>query len=133
MTRRPRARQRFPGGGKNLYELLRMDHEPVFIGVWPESECLHPGHSNTLTYEPAFDPMLYFWPIERQHVIVFCRAAQNEDDMKRLAKALKRDGAELIQFVWSVERTLEERQLGAPGLLRRVHVESFEGADAVVA
>lgn len=131
--RAPRARQRFPGGGKNLYELLRMDHEPAFIGIWPAAECFHPDHSNTLTYEPAFDPMLYFWPVERQHVIVFCRDAPNEDDMKRLAKALKRDGAELIQFLWSVERTVEERALGAPGLPWRVQVESFEGADAPVA
>ena len=126
--REPRPRQRFPGGGKNLYELLRMDHEPLFIGVWAQSECLHPEHSNTLTYEPAFDPMLYFWPVERQHVIVFMLLEPNEEDTKRLVKALVRDGAELVQALWSVDRTDEERAEFGRTWMKRVEVRTFEGA-----
>lgn len=129
--REPRPRQRFPAGGKALYELLRRDYEPLFIMAWDASHVFHSRHHErprdrrgytepeitaqrycdehqaqagtvySLAFELSFDPMLYFWPVERQHVITFLEQPIAEPDVKRLARALKRDGATVITIMWS--------------------------------
>lgn len=123
----PRARQRFPNGGKTLHELLRMDYEPHWIDlraandVWdplkfPDvkrrrvrsaQEILHdqetnPGTVFLLTYEPLFDPMLYFWPVMGQHVIHFRSRPMPAEDLRRLVKALLRDQAQFVQVSWPI-------------------------------
>lgn len=102
-----------------------MDHEPAFIGVWPVRECQFPGRRNVLTYEPEFDPMLYFWPVEGQHVIVFLRNKPEESGMRRLVRALERDGADLVTVTWQVERTLEERREFGRDWTHRTEVRHF--------
>lgn len=107
----PRRNQRFPGGGKDLYELLRSDYEPLAITVFPTGEVSkeRAAQADTLTYEPAFDPMLYFWPVHRQWVLVFMKTASNDESVERLAKAMMRDGAEAVTVIWPRARTQEER------------------------
>jgi hypothetical protein len=109
--REPRARQRFPGNGKQLWELLRMDYEPFAITIYPIGEIskARAEHRDTLTYEPEFDPMLYFWPVENLWSIVFMKAEPHQDTMKRMAKALERDGSPAVTFIWSRPRTELER------------------------
>lgn len=123
----PRPKQRFPNGGKTLHELLRMDYEPHWVDVratndvwdvrWNEAplgrrlrsaeQILHdqeqnPGSVFLLTYEPMFDPMLYFWPVKGQHVIHFRTRPMPADDLRRFVKALLRNEAHLVQVTWSV-------------------------------
>lgn len=112
--REPRPKQRFPHGGKQLYELLRLDHEPVFVRVWPAEEVSREvaGFPDTLTYEQAFDPMVYFWPVEGQHVLVDFLARPAEPDLKRLVSALQRDGAAWVTVMWKENKSLRWEQFG---------------------
>lgn len=112
--REPRPKQRFPNGGKDLYELLRMDHEPVMVFVYPSDEVSleRACFPDTLTYEKAFDPMVYFWPVEGQHVVVDFKAKPAADDLKRMVKALQRDGAAWITALWKEKQKLEWENWG---------------------
>jgi hypothetical protein len=94
----------FPTGGKNLYELLRSDYEPVFIDVFAEEECQRSrvDMEGTLTYRRSFDPMLYFWPVEGQHVVAHFERRPAELD--RLVKALQRDGAVWITAIYKKDK-----------------------------
>jgi hypothetical protein len=99
--REPRQHQRMPEGGKRLYELLRMDHEPVLIDVFvieelPRRERLKQG--DTLGFSREFDPMLYFWPVESQHCVVHLWSDEPEL-IERLGRALLRDGALWVSFL----------------------------------
>lgn len=131
----PRPRQRFPAGGKNLYDLLRQDFEPSLIWVWESSHVFKRqqrlikdrwGESPTYTaeqyandqkhkddytlaFERAFDPMLYFWPVHQQHVVVMLDAIPDDKFVKRMGEALLRDGVDVAEVVWSRDRTPEER------------------------
>lgn len=102
--REPRPKQLFPTGGKNLYEMLRMDYEPVFIDVFAEEECQRSrvDMEGTLTYRRSFDPMLYFWPVEEQHVL--CHFDRRPAELDRLVKALQRDGALWITAIYRKDR-----------------------------
>lgn len=95
--REPRAKQRFPEGGKALYELIRSDHEPVLIEIFIEQEATRERLKcpDTLSIHRDFDPMLFFWPVEGQHCVVHMRTV-DEKAAKRLAKALLRDGADWV-------------------------------------
>lgn len=123
--REPRPKQRFPTYGKELYELLRLDHEPVLIFVHVADEFdVHPD-PNTLVYERFMDPMLYFWPVERQHVVVQLAAALEAGAKQRLVDALLRDGAKWVTVLWYApqadpeESTLQLENFGdADGFLR---------------
>ena len=102
--REPRPKQLFPTGGKHLYEMLRMDYEPVFIDVFMEDECQR-GRAEmeaTLTYGRSFDPMLFFWPVEGQHVVAHFERRPAELD--RLVKALQRDGAVWITAIYKKDK-----------------------------
>lgn len=125
--RAPRPRQRFPGGGKDLWELLRMDLEPVGILIFPVNEISKERArlANTLTYEPEFDPMLYFWPVENQWAVVQMKSPPHEDSLKRLVKALERDGAGAISVMWLRARTLEEREELDRNWLMTTEVRNF--------
>lgn len=117
--RSPRRNQRFPGGGKELFELMRMDHQPQFVNLYPQNEISRERAKlrDTLTYEPEFDPMLYFWPVDHAWVIADFQNTQNDDTVARLVKALKRDGALVVTIIWRRLRTSEERELGASNWL----------------
>jgi hypothetical protein len=102
--RRPRTKQRFPRGGEELYELLRMDHEPACIYVrrtdqttGSHARVLHP---NGLMHDPDTDPLIYFWPVEKQFVWVQFDHNAPEEERKRLVKALMRDGATWLVVTW---------------------------------
>jgi hypothetical protein len=114
--REPRAKQRFPAGGKDLYELLRMDHEPVMVWVLAADEAgrralLQP---DTLLLESAFDPMVYFWPVEAQHVVCDFDGEPDAQTAKRLVKALLRDGALWVTLMWRKNNELDWDQYGEP-------------------
>lgn len=102
--REPRPKQLFPTGGKNLYELLRSDHEPVMIDVFPQEECQkgRDTEPDTLVYGRSFDPMLYFWPVEGQHVLVHFNTRPPE--LERLVKALQRDGAAWVTVAYKKDK-----------------------------
>lgn len=119
--REPRPKQRFPRGGKELYELLRMDHEPTFINVFRSDEVAADRHkqADTLVWEVELDPMLYFWPVEGQHVVVLLDKVMEEKRLERLAKALLRDGATWISALWTALRTEEERREFRPDHLTK--------------
>jgi hypothetical protein len=123
--REPRPKQRFPTNGKELYELLRLDHEPILMWVHLADEFdVHPD-PNTLVYERFMDPMLYFWPVERQHVVVQLVAEPEAAAKKRLVDALLRDGAQWVTVLW----------LAAPGPdpdESRLRLENFGDADGFI-
>lgn len=109
--REPRPRQRLPEGGLEIFEQRK-------AGTWkhPGLICAQPvnwkhprplekpkTHEQILAtgyivlYQPHFDPMLYFWPVENFTVI--CHLPNIEDDYsKRLARAILRDGAEYVSL-----------------------------------
>lgn len=93
--REPRPTQRFPGNGRALYEALRRDAEPILIWVLSEEDRRQVSvvQDYTLTWCRFFDPMLYFWPVERQHVCAIFWSDVDQVLCKRLIKALLRDGA----------------------------------------
>lgn len=119
--REPRAKQRFPDGGKDLYDLLRMDHEPVLIWVLLDDEAkkrvlLQP---DTLTVDRAFDPMLYFWPVDKQHVVCDFDSEPDATEAKRLVRALIRDGATWITLMWRHNNELRWNNFGdSDGFMR---------------
>ncbi len=100
--REPRPRQRFPENGLAIYELLK-------DGKWTTAKLLfaqpvgyqHPRWpkpyigEHTLVYQPHFDPMLYFWPVEGFHLIVRTDNLDSDITM-RIVRAALRDGAELV-------------------------------------
>lgn len=102
--REPRPKQVFPTGGKNLYELLRSDHEPVFVDVFPENECERgrADDADTLTYNGNFDPMLYFWPVEGQHVVAHFNG--RPADLERLVRAMQRDGVAWLTVIYKKDK-----------------------------
>jgi hypothetical protein len=57
-----------------------------------------------LVYERFMDPMLYFWPVERQHVVVQLAAEPEAGAKKRLVDALLRDGAQWVTVLWLASR-----------------------------
>jgi len=100
--REPRPKQLFPEGGKRLYELLRMDYEPRLI--WVECTDERMGCSeDTLRWERLFDPMLYFWPVEGQHVVARFVKKTTPELRERLLRALLRDDAYWITIVRGYE------------------------------
>lgn len=108
--REPRSKQRFPQGGKELYELMRMDYEPDMITIYPVGD-ITPQRARcrgTLCYETALDPMLYFWPVEKAHAIVWVKAMPADEDLERLAKALLRDGARIVTVIWNKKATPDD-------------------------
>lgn len=119
--REPRAKQRFPTNGKELYELLRLDHEPALIFVHLADEFEYHPDPNTLVYERFMDPMLYFWPVERQHVVVQLAAEPEAGAKKRLVDALLRDGAQWVTVLWLASR--------ADPYESSLQVENFGDAD----
>ena len=93
--REPRPTQRFPGNGRALYEALRRDAEPILIWVLSEEDQRQVSviQDYTLTWSRFFDPMLYFWPVEHQHVCTIFWTDVDKLLSQRLVKALLRDGA----------------------------------------
>lgn len=113
--REPRPKQQFPDGGKELYELLRLDHEPVFIWVLLADETEYPPvQRDTLLLDRAFDPMVYFWPVEGQHVVCRSAAPFEKNQKKRLVRALLRDGATWVSLLWHEGGSLEWKNHGDP-------------------
>lgn len=108
--RAPRRSERIPVGGKQLYELLRLDHEPILLSIFLVEEVEEPrlDGPDTLGYSREFDPMQYFWPVEGQHCVAELRQS-SEHDRKRLMKALQRDKAAWISVIWydGTERKFE--------------------------
>jgi hypothetical protein len=111
--RSPRRSERIPTGGKQLYELLRMDHEPTFISIFLVEEVTKARLlvENTLGFSREFDPMLYFWPVEGQHCVVQLQQA-DENTRKRLAKALQRDLAAWVSILGPVDGQLKIEHWG---------------------
>lgn len=100
--REPRAKQRFPTNGKELYELLRLDYEPILLWVCTHDEAQQRYvQPDTLIYDRVMDPMLYFWPVESQHVVVRSVSEPETGARKRLVKALLRDGALWVTVLWN--------------------------------
>lgn len=99
--RQPRRSERIPAGGKRLYELLRLDYEPVFISIFLVEEVSvdRLEVEDTLGYSIEFDPMQYFWPVEGQHCIVELKREINEKSRARLMKALQRDNAAWVTII----------------------------------
>lgn len=94
--------------------MLRMDHEPVLIWVLMADDAskrilLQP---DTILLESAFDPMLYFWPVEGQHVVCDFDGKPDSEQAKRLVKALLRDGAVWVTLMWRNNNDLEWNQFG---------------------
>jgi hypothetical protein len=132
MKHSPRSKQRFPRGGKELYELMRMDHEPIFVSVYRSDEVARDRHKmrdDSLVYESELDPMLYFWPVEGQHVIAFIYSEIAEDARERLARALLRDGARWVSISWrNSKNKFEAHSWGdTDGFMR----DRYEPGDAV--
>lgn len=98
--REPRPHQRMPEGGKRLYELLRMDHEPVMVHIFVSEDTMRSRLrlEDTLGFSREFDPVLYFWPVEDQHCLVHLWVEEPEL-LERLARALLRDGALWVTFM----------------------------------
>lgn len=96
--REPRPTQRFPRNGKALYEALRRDAEPTVVWVLSEEDERQVVviQDYTLLWSRFFDPMLYFWPVERQHVCAIFWTDCEDKILERLVKALLRDGADWV-------------------------------------
>lgn len=96
--REPRQTQRFPKNGKALYEALRRDAEPIIVWILAEEDERQVTviQDHTLIWSRFFDPMLYFWPVEHQHVCAISWTDVDEVLLKRLVKALLRDGADWV-------------------------------------
>lgn len=115
MLRRPRSKQRWPVGGEELYELLRMDHEPQVIYIRRADQTdrgrILQDKPNILTFQHEADPMLYFWPVEGQFVWLQYDHDALEDERVRLVKALLRDAATWVNVTWHPPKT-ETNTLG---------------------
>jgi hypothetical protein len=103
-VREPRPRQRFPEGGLEIFEHRK-------AGTWKGQGLIdarpvnwqHP-RNRTLSreqqlatgymvlYQPHFDPMLYFWPVDECHVLARVESL-DADFSLRLVRAMLRDGA----------------------------------------
>jgi hypothetical protein len=106
-VREPRPRQRFPEGGLEIFEQRKAGtwKHPGLIDARPMN-WQHPrGRSRTnaqqlalgyvVMYQPHFDPMLYFWPVDECDVLT--RVEDLEADFTaRLVRALLRDGARFV-------------------------------------
>lgn len=119
--REPRSKQRFPRGGEALYELLKQDHEPVLIFArradQTEDQRIRAHAPDILVYDHEADPMIYFWPVEKQMVVCQFDLPVDEADRARLAKALLRDGATWVTCTWLTPRQepgLEWQNYGDP-------------------
>ena len=104
MVRIPRRSERIPSGGKRLYELLRLDHEPVYVNIFLVEEVTQDRleFEDTLGYSREFDPMQYFWPVEGQHCVVNLKLS-DEKSRQRLARALMRDKAAWVTIIVPTE------------------------------
>jgi hypothetical protein len=51
---------------------------------------------HTLLWSRFFDPVLFFWPVEHQHVVALFWLEVDDKLVKRLVKALLRDGADWV-------------------------------------
>jgi hypothetical protein len=98
--REPRPHQRMPEGGKRLYELLRMDHEPVMVHIFVSEDTPRDRLrlEDTLGFSREFDPVLYFWPVQDQHCLVHLWEEEPQL-IERLGRALLRDGALWVTFI----------------------------------
>lgn len=123
--RSPRAKQRMPHGGQQLYEELRGGHEPIMVHVYPFDAVTRDRARlrDTLTFDLAFDPGLYFWPVEHQHVLAV--AELDQEARARLAQALLRDGA-----IWVTICYPNAEEPDADGFKSRFAFEHFGDADA---
>lgn len=116
--REPRAKQRFPDNGKELYELLRRDYEPLNLWVCIRDELKKNPDRDTMVFDRFMDPMLYFWPVERQYVVVRLHTEPDPKFKKRLVDALLRDGARCVTVLWHGERLNDyawKDELDGPG------------------
>jgi len=109
-----------------------MDHEPFAITIYPVHEISRERSQlrDTLTYEPEFDPMLYFWPVEKQWAIVQMKSPPHETALKRLGQALLRDGASAVTVVWARTRTPQEREESAREQLVALDFQNFGDLEA---
>jgi hypothetical protein len=106
-VREPRPRQRFPEGGLEIYEQRKAGtwKQPGLIDArpvnWQHPRFRTPTKEQQLAsgymvlYQPHFDPMLYFWPVDECHVLA--RVEDLDADFSlRLVRAMLRDGATYV-------------------------------------
>lgn len=99
--RAPRPQHRMPQGGRQLYELVKMDHEPEQICVFRagDVDAQRARMPDTLVWDREFDPMVYFWSVQRQAALAFFLDDYEPGQAERLAKACLRDGARQVTAV----------------------------------
>lgn len=82
-----------------------------------EDSRFHLHAPDILVYDHEADPMVYFWPVEKQMVLCQFDLPVAEEDRVRLAKALLRDGAMWVACSWLNPRQkpgLECQNFGDP-------------------
>lgn len=105
--REPRPRQRLPEGGLDIFEKRKAGTWQKTLLIFAQPSNWHPplakprtrdeylANGYTVLYEPHFDPMLYFWPVDGCQFMI--RADSVDTDITtRLVRAGLRDGAELV-------------------------------------
>jgi hypothetical protein len=106
-VREPRPRQRFPEGGLEIYEQRKAGtwKHPGLIDARPtgwkhprgpvqtNERMLSTGY--VVLYQPHFDPMLYFWPVDECDALVRVESLDDEFTL-RLVRAMLRDGARFV-------------------------------------
>jgi hypothetical protein len=115
-VREPRPTQRLPEGGLGLLSRLRSGDAPKLIVVAPKRfySGNRKGQDNLLLYEKSADPMLFFWPVEGQHVVAWTDDIESES-ARRMERALVRDGAEWVTLVGGSRAPYQFRNTGSPG------------------
>lgn len=82
-----------------------------------EESRIHLHAPDILVYDHDADPMVYFWPVEKQMVACQFDLPVGEEDRVRLAKALLRDGALWVGCIWLIPQQqpgLEVQNFGDP-------------------
>jgi hypothetical protein len=84
-----------PRGGPALYRSRQNGYSPKLVSVFIEGEVSvkRARVPVTLVFDPSFDPIGYFWPVENS-MVIFHLNEMREDISERMEKALKRDGAQ---------------------------------------
>ena len=113
--REPRPTQRLPEGGQDMIGRLRSGDAPRLVVVASRNfySGNRRGQDNLLLYTASADPMLFFWPVEDQHVVAWVDDIET-DHGKRMEKALLRDGAMWITLVGGSKKPYQFRNTGDP-------------------
>lgn len=116
-ARKPRPGARLPEGGLALFRQLQRGERPrAFITALPNPRTKErrAACDHTLVYEEAWDPGVYFWPVEGCVVVAYLNSATPEQ-LARMGRVLRRDGAEVVYLVTGMAAPFTIHVMGEEG------------------